>query len=97
MKTDQLWINVPHAVVLEVTRNLDAVLALTGDALVLLVIKANHLVSDFMVIPLDTGADEEIRREALRKFHEVKGTGRGDKHSHYLRGLERVHGRLLQG
>jgi hypothetical protein len=97
MNREPLWLTVPQAVVLEVTGDIEAVLALTDDDPAILLIKANRLVSDFLVIPLDADADDETRRDALRRFHEAKSAGRGDRGSRYSQALQRVHERLVAG
>ena len=95
MAINQFWLTVPHAVVLEATRNIELVSDLTEDDPDLLVIKANRLIAPCMMIPLEAGADEERRADAFKNFHEQKPNWQKD--NSYLQAQERVRERLLQG
>jgi hypothetical protein len=95
MTDDGPWLNVPQAVVLEATRDIELVLALTAETTALLMIKANRVLGGRTVIPLEEDADEEQRLDALRKFHEAKTATQAG--SHYLEAQQRVHGRLVAG
>jgi hypothetical protein len=94
MTDDGPRLNVPQAVVLEATRDIELVLDLTAETTALLMIKANRVLGP-TVIPLEADADEEQRLDALRKFHEAKTAMQAD--SHYLETERRVHGRLVAG
>jgi hypothetical protein len=88
------WLNVPQAVVLEVTRDVEHALGLTSETPALLIVKANQLVAR-TVIPLEADAGEEQRRVALKKLEEVK-TAMG-ANRHYLEAQQRVLWRLVAG
>ena len=72
MAINQFWLTVPHAVVLEATRDPNLLSGLTDDDPDLLVIKANRLIAPCMMIPLEADADEERRADAFKNFHEQK-------------------------
>jgi len=95
MAKNQIWLTVPHAVVLEATCNVDLVLDLKDDDPDLLVIKANQLIAPRMMIPLEADADEERRADAFKKFHEQKAILQKD--NSYLQAQQRVRERLLEG
>jgi hypothetical protein len=69
---NRLWLTVPQAVVLEVTRNLDLALSLTEDDPNLAVIIANRLTARPRVIPLESDSDEDEKLEARRQLHKTK-------------------------
>jgi hypothetical protein len=95
MAINQFWLTVPHAVVLEATRNIELVSKLTEDDPELLVIKANQLIAPRMMIPLEADADEERRANAFKNFHEQKAILQKD--NSYLQAQQRVRKRLLEG
>jgi hypothetical protein len=70
--TDQFWLTVPQAVVLEETRNIELALGLTDEDPNLLVIKANQLIAPCIVIPLAADADEERRLDAFKNLHQSR-------------------------
>ena len=92
---DVLWLDVPQAVVLEATRDIDRAVGLTAETTALLVIKASSLLARRTVIPLAADADEEQRLDALRKIREARTAMAAD--SHYLEAQQRVHGWLVAG
>ncbi len=61
MSDDGPWLNVPQAVVLEATRDIELVLGLTETNPALLVIRANQLIALRTEIPLEPDADNEQR------------------------------------
>jgi hypothetical protein len=71
MIDDDPWLNVPQAVVLEATGDIELGLDLTADNPILLVIKANQLIARQTVIPLAEDADQARRAEAFRKLREA--------------------------
>jgi hypothetical protein len=89
------WLNIPQAVVLEVTRDIEVVAGLTADNVTLLVIKANQLLPPRIEIPLEANADSDQWFDALSKFEEAKPAMLAD--SRYLEGQQRVRRRLLEG
>jgi hypothetical protein len=93
--TDQFWLTVPQAVVLEETRNIELALGLTDEDPNLLVIKANQLIAPCIVIPLAADADEERRLDAFKNLHEQKPISQKD--TPYLVAQQRVSERLLEG
>ena len=93
--TDDVWLDVPQAVVLEATRDIDRAVGLTAETTALLVIKASNLLARRTVIPLAADADEEQRLDALRKIREARTAMAAD--SHYLEAQQRVHGWLVAG
>ena len=95
MAIKQFWLTVPHAVVLEATRNIELVSDLTEDDPDLLVIKANQLIAPHIMIPLEADADEGRRADAFKNFHEQKAILQKD--NSYLQAQERVRERLLEG
>jgi hypothetical protein len=92
MSDDGPWLNVPQAVVLEATRDIELALGLTETNPALLVIRANQLIALRTVIPLEPDADDEQRRDAFRKLREAKTVL---EHDRYQEAQQRVHGRLL--
>jgi len=92
---DVLWLDVPQAVVLEATRDIDRAVGLTAETTALLVIKASNLLARRTVIPLAADADREQRLDALRKIREARTAMADD--SHYLEAQQRVHGWLVAG
>jgi hypothetical protein len=95
MSEDGPWLNVPQAVVLEATRDINLALDLTEDDPVLLVIKANQRIALRTVIPLEEDADDEQRRDAFRRLREERAALHGD--NRYQEAQQRVHRRLLGG
>jgi len=95
MTDDGPWLNVPQAVVLEVTRDIERALNLSAETTDLLIIKANRVLARRTVIPLEADANKEQRLDALRKFREAKTAMPAG--SHYLEAQQRVHGRLVAG
>ena len=95
MSEDGPWLNVPQAVVLEATRDINLALDLTEDDPVLLVIKANQRIALRTVIPLEEDADDEQRRDAFRRLREERAALHGD--NRYQEAQQRVHRRLLAG
>jgi hypothetical protein len=93
--TNRLWLTVPQAVVLEVTRNLDLALSLTEDDPNLVVIIANRLTARPRVIPLEADSDEDEKLEARRQLHKDKDALKDT--SRYTQGQQRVHQRLIAG
>jgi hypothetical protein len=93
--TDDVWLDVPQAVVLEATRDIDRAVGLTAETTALLVIKASSLLARPTEIPLAEDADEEQRLDALRKIREARTAMAAD--SHYLEAQQRVHGWLVAG
>jgi hypothetical protein len=95
MTNNDPWLNVPQAIVLGVTGDLELVLNLIADDTALLVLKANELVARRTVIPLAADADPERRAEAFRKLQEAK---MGNKEEGRYAELERqLHRRLIAG
>jgi hypothetical protein len=94
MSDDGPWLNVPQAVVLEATRDIELVLRLTETNPALLVIRANRLIALRTEIPLEPDADNEQRGDAFRKLREAKT---GPHHDRYLEARQRVQRRLLKG
>ena len=95
MSEDGPWLNLPQAVVLEATRDIKLVQGLTDNNPALLVIKANQRVAVRIVIPLEANADNEHRREAVRRARaEVAAVQDANR---YLEAQKRVHQRLLAG
>jgi hypothetical protein len=72
MDEDRLWLNVPQAVVLSVTGDLDVTLRLAAPTPSLLVIKANELVARRTVLPVAADPDPAQRAEALIRLRETK-------------------------
>ena len=70
--TDELWLNVPQAVVLSATGDLDLALGLVAPDPDLLVFKANAVVARRTVIPVAADPDPKQRAEAFRKLQESK-------------------------
>lgn len=95
MTDDGPWLNVPQAVVLEVTRDIERALNLSAETTDLLIIKANRVLARRTVIPLEADANKEQQLDALRKFREAKTAMPAG--SHYLEAQQRVHGRLVAG
>jgi hypothetical protein len=95
MTDDGPWLNVPQAVVLEVTRDIECALNLSAETTALLMIKANRVLARRTVIPLEVDANEEQRLDALRKFQEAKTAMEAG--SQYLEAQQRVSGRLVAG
>jgi hypothetical protein len=89
------WLNVPQAVVLEATRDIDLALGLTSETPALLIVKANRIVGHRTVVPLEANAGEEQRHAALQKFEEEKTTILAG--SRYLDTQQRVLWRLIAG
>jgi hypothetical protein len=58
------WLNVPQAVVLEATRDIDLALGLTSETPALLIVKGNRIVGHRTVVPLEANAGEEQRHAA---------------------------------
>ena len=80
--TGDVWLDVPQAVVLEATRDIDRAVGLTAETTALLLIKASSLLARRTEIPLAADADEEQRFDALRKIREARTAMAAD--SHYL-------------
>jgi hypothetical protein len=95
MSEDGPWLNVPQAVVLEATRDINLALDLTEDDPVLLVIKANQRIARRTEIPLEEDADNEQRCDAFRRLREERAALHGD--NRYQEAQQRVHRRLLAG
>jgi hypothetical protein len=95
MSEDGPWLNVPQAVVLEATRDIDLALDLTEDDPVLLVIKANQRIALRTVIPLEEDADNEQRRDAFRRLREQRTAVHGD--NCYQEAQQQLHRRLFAG
>jgi hypothetical protein len=94
MSEDGPWLNVPQAVVLEATRDMDGALSLTGSDPDLLLIKANLRIGR-TVIPLEENADAEQWCDALNRLEQVIAAVQGA--SPYSEAEQRVHQRLLSG
>jgi hypothetical protein len=95
MTREQFWLTVPQAVVLEATCDIELVVGLSDHNPNFLVIKANQLIAQSLLIPLEDDADEEQRLNAFRTFHEEKATLQKD--NPYLEAQQRVHRRLVAG
>jgi hypothetical protein len=72
MSDDGPWLNVPQAVVLEATRDIELVRGLTETNPALLVIRANQLIALRTEIPLEPDADNEQRGDAFRNSTKQK-------------------------
>ena len=88
------WLNVPQAVVLEATQDIELALGLTSEIPALLIVKANQLITR-TVIPLEPNAGEEQRHVALKKLKEVKTAMAANRY--YLEAEQRVLWRLVAG
>jgi hypothetical protein len=88
------WLNVPQAVVLEATQDIEHALGLTSETPALLLVKANRLVTR-AVIPLEADAGEEQWQVALKKLEEAKTAFAANRH--YLAAEQRVLWRLVAG
>jgi hypothetical protein len=95
MADDGPWLDLPQAVVLEATRDINLALDLADNNSALLLIKANQLIALRTVIPLEADADKQQRRDAIRKLREAKTAMQDD--SRYLEAQQRVHRRLVAG
>jgi hypothetical protein len=95
MTDDGPWLNIPQAVVLEVTRDIERALNLSAEITALLIIKANRVLARRTVIPLEADANKEQRLDALRKFQEAKTAMHAG--SQYLEAQQRVSARLVAG
>jgi hypothetical protein len=92
---DGPWLDLPQAVVLEATRDINLALDLADNNEALLVIKANQLIALRTVIQLRADADEEQRLDALRRLRGATTGMQAD--GRYLEAQKRVHGRLAAG
>jgi hypothetical protein len=92
--TDELWLNVPQAVVLSATGDLDLALGLIPLAPPLLVFRANELVARRTVIPVAPDPDPEQRAEALRRLQESEI---GEKQGRYAELERQVHRYVIAG
>ena len=72
MTRNQHWFTVPHAVVLEATRDIELVVGLKDDDPDMLLMRANQLIAPRIFIPLEADADEDRQLEAVRKLQEEK-------------------------
>jgi hypothetical protein len=90
-----IWLNIPQAVVLEATGDLERARGIESRDPLLLVIKAARLLPPLVVAPVKAGASRAETRRAFRKLIEEvdSRTARGC----YDGALRRVHSKLRQG
>ena len=88
------WLNVPQAVVLSATGDLNLALGLVAPTPALLVFKANELVARRTVIPVAADPDPAQRAEALRRLQELK---MGEEQGRYGELERRLHRWLIAG
>jgi hypothetical protein len=91
----EIWLNIPQAVVLEATGDLELVRGLEGHDPHLLLIKATWLLPPIVSVSVDAGAnDAEARRTLRSRMAEVDlQTARGG----YEKDLRRVRDKLIDG
>ena len=77
MTDDGPWLNVPQAVVLEVTRDIELAVGLTAETTALLVIKANQLLARRTEIPLEADADDGATARRPQKIPRSKNCHAG--------------------
>jgi hypothetical protein len=91
----EIWLNIPQAVVLEATGDLERARGLEGHDPHLLVIKAAHLLPPLVVVSFEAGVSKEETRHTVRKIiaEMDSQTARGC----YDSALRRVHAKLISG
>jgi hypothetical protein len=96
MAESVIWLNLPQAVVLEATRDIDCVRDLTDDDPTLLLIKASQALGYSTTYPVQQGdVEEEHRYEADKKLDEIKTAMRLE--NRYLLAGQRLQARLIAG
>lgn len=95
MSKDGPWLNVPQAVVLEATRDIELAVGLTDETPDLLLGKANQRVARRTEIAVAADADRATWLAAVEKFEGVKVAALAD--SRYLEAERRVYGHLIGG
>ena len=93
MTDDDPWLNVPQAVVLEATRDIELVPDLTAETAALLQINAIWRLARRPVIPPETNPHLEQWGDTRKIFDEAKATLRPD----YLEAQQQVKRRLAAG
>jgi hypothetical protein len=93
MTDDDPWLNVPQAVVLEATRDIELVLDLTAETPALLQIKASWRLARRAVIPPEANPHPQQWGDTRKIFDEAKATLRPD----YLEAQQQVNRRLAAG
>jgi hypothetical protein len=89
MNEDDPWLNVPQAVVLSATGNLDLALGLVADDPALLLLKANWQVARLTVIEVEAEAASERRAEAYRRLQDEKKSGEEGRYGELQGQLQR--------
>ena len=93
MTDDDPWLNVPQAVVLEATRDIELVLDLTAETPALLQIRAIWRLARRPVIPPEANPHPEQWNDSRKIFDEARATLRPD----YLEAQQQVNRRLAAG
>ena len=93
MTDDGPWLNVPQAVVLEATHDVEFALNLTAENLALLQIKASRRLARSPVIEPEADADTERWADARKRFEAAKAILRPD----YLEAEQQLNRRLTEG
>ena len=93
MTDDGPWLNVPQAVVLEATHDVEFALNLTAENLALLQIKASRRLARSPVIEPEADADTEQWVDARKRFEVAKAILRPD----YLEAEQQLNRRLTEG
>jgi hypothetical protein len=92
---DDLWLDLPQAVVLVTTWDIELAVGLTAETPILLIAKANRLVARRTEVPLAEDADQATRLAVIKEFQEVKVAALAD--SRYLEAEERIVQCLIGG
>jgi hypothetical protein len=92
MIDDGPWLNVPQAVVLEATHDIELALNLTAENPALLELKASQRLGRPVVVPEAAGETEQWN-DARKRFDEAKAALRPD----YLEAQQQVNRRLVAG
>jgi hypothetical protein len=95
MKREEVWLNLPQAVVFAATHDIEAALRLSDDNPDLLMLNANRVLSRQASVPLEEDAPEAERRDAFARLQEELYVSRTP--SRYLAAESRVWGLLARG
>jgi hypothetical protein len=95
MAREEVWFNLPQAVVLEATRDIEAALRLSDDDPDLLSLNANRILSLQASVLLEDEAPEAERRDAFARLQKQLYANKTT--SRYLAAERRVWGLLARG
>jgi hypothetical protein len=95
MARDEVWFNLPQAVVLEATRDIDLVPPLASGEASLVLQRANHILAQQASVPLEDDAPKTKRRAAYKRLQQELHANRSE--SRYLAAERRLWALFARG